>query len=122
MKPKSTPSPESLAMIDAAFSSDPTDWDDWSRSQGVQPHPDLPVCLANLPPSDWVECCKVMPPPAIQQYLDSGDVLTQFTIDRMEDAMERDYKVADPWTISSDTTGSEADETLAVKYFLLLKR
>ena len=108
-------------MIAAVFSTDPKAWDEWSRKMGFQPNPDLPICLANLPPEEWIENCKVLPPPAIQRYLDSDDTLTTHTIDMMELAMERDYKLLPPWCITSIRSGTEEDENLAVEYFYLLK-
>ena len=108
-------------MLDALFSPDPDAWDNWARSQGFEPDPDLPVCLANVPREEWVELSKVLPSPAIQRYLDSGDTLTNKTIGCMEMAIERDYGVAPPWYIDCERSGREDDGDLAVDCFRLGK-
>lgn len=121
MTTKRHPGEAEFTMLDAAFSKNPEDWDNWVRAQGLQPDPDLPVCLASFPPEAWVDCCKVLPTPAVQRYLDSGDTLTNHAIDMMELALERDYGVSAPWCVVSHRKGREADGTLAVDYFYLLQ-
>ncbi len=121
MTAKRQPSDAEFAMLDAAFSKNPEDWDNWVRAQGFQPDPDLPVCLAGISPEQWIQHCKVLPTPGVQAYLDSGDTLTNHAIDMMELALERDYGVSEPWTIVSIRNGREADDTLAVEYFYLIR-
>lgn len=119
MKAKRTPSESELAMLDAM--SDPDAWNAWVRSQGFRPDPDLPVCLATVPQDQWEDNVKVMATPAVQRYLDSGDTLTDHTIDMAELALEKAYQVTAPWCVVSIRTGREADGDLAVKYFYLLR-
>lgn len=122
MKPKRHPSPEEFTMLAAMFNPDPAEWDNWVRSQGLEPVPDLPECLANTPSHLWQDNTKVMPTPGIQRYLDSGDVLNQFTIDQMELALENAYQVTDPWYITSFSSGSEEEGNLALDYFYLCRK
>lgn len=120
MKQKRIPDQYELKMLNALFSPNPAAWDQWVKSQGIQPDQDLPICLANLPQDQWIPFSKVLPPPDIQRYIDSDDDLTNHTIDMMELAMERDYKVTEPWYINCERTGSEKDLTLAVTCFRLM--
>ena len=119
MTAKRHPSDTEFAMLDAMFSDNPEAWDNWVRSQGYQPDPDLPVCLASIPPDQWVNNSKVLPTPGVQAYLDSGDTLTDHAIDSMELALERDYRTVAPWYITSARKGREADGNLTVEYFYL---
>lgn len=102
MKLKRDIPPEYLTMLEAYFSHDAEKWNEWLASQGHEPFDDSPVCLANIPQEAWMENTNVLPTPAIQKYLDSGDVLTPHTIEMMELAMERDYGVKAPWYITSE--------------------
>jgi hypothetical protein len=121
MKPKRIPSPDELAMLEAMANPDPAAWDSWVKSQGLQPDPDLPVCLATIPPDQWIENSKVLPTPAIARYLESDDTLTDHTIDMMELAIEKAYQVSEPWCIVSIRDGAEGQGNLAVRYFYLLR-
>jgi hypothetical protein len=122
MKPKREPSEAEFAMLDAMFSKNPAAWDDWVRSQGYEPDQDLPVCLANIPPAEWQDLSKVIPTPGVQAYLNTGDLLTNHTLDMMELALERDYAVTEPWFIDCERTGRQEDETLQVTCFRLCKQ
>lgn len=118
---KRKPSEEEFKMLDAMFSPNPEAWDDWVRSQGYEPDPDLPMCLAGVPKSEWVENSKVIPTPGIQAYLDSGDVLTHHTIEMMEDALDRAYQTGPEWGITGHRSGDEDEQTLVLEYFWLVR-
>lgn len=79
----------------------------------------LPENLAILPKDQWQEFMEIIPPPAIRRYLESGDVLSNHTIDMMEMAMEKAFGVEDPWYITSMRDGMEEDGDLSARYFYL---
>ena len=68
-----------------------------------------------------MENCKVVTPPAVQKYLDSGDILTPHTIEMMELAIEKAYGVEAPWYITSQVPyyDAENEESPTVEYFYL---
>lgn len=119
MNPKQTPPEFIESLLNAIGNPDPAELEAWLASQGY-PSDDEPVCLAAIPPDQWVDNCKVLPTPAIQRYLASGDTLTNHTIDMMECALETAYQVTAPWCITSMRTGSEDEGNLNVDYFYLL--
>ena len=80
-----------------------------------------PENIAAIPQDQWEDCTQVAPPPAIQRYLDSDDILTNHTIDMMELAMEKVFGVAAPWFITCIRDGSEDDGSLAVNRFILMR-
>ena len=82
---------------------------------------DLPEDLTAVPRDQWVDCTQVVPPPAILRYLQSGDTLTDHTIDMMELAIEKAIGAEAPWCITSMRDGKEKDGDLSVRYFYLLK-
>ena len=108
-------------MLDALFAKDPAAWQQWCKEMGVDADHDLAVCLPNIPQETWEPLTKILPPPAIQRYLDSGDTLTNHTIDMMEMAMERDLGVEYPWYINAERAGSEDNQTLSTTCFRLMK-
>ena len=63
-------------MLDAMFNTDPQAWNTWLVSKGYEPFLDLPECLALIPKDQWTNNTKVVTPPAVQKYLNSGDILT----------------------------------------------
>ena len=65
------------------------------------------------------DCDKLIPPEPIQRYLDSGDVLSDHTIDQMELAMEKTAGISHPAYITSFREGTEKKGNLSVKYFYL---
>jgi len=111
---------EDYALIDALFD-DPKAWNNWLVSQGHEPFLDLPECLALIPKDKWMEDTKVVTPPAVQKYLDSGDILTPHTIEMMELAIEKAYGVEAPWYITAATPYYNAanGESPTVEYFRL---
>lgn len=121
MNPKREPTPEEFAMLDAMFSEDPQAWNEWLVSQGHEPFHDLPECLALIPKDEWMENTKVVTPPAVQKYLDTGDILTPHTIQMMELAIEKAYGVEAPWYITSAVPyyNPEKGEHPVVEYFYL---
>lgn len=119
MKPKPTPNPDMLPLLDAIANPDPAELEAWLKSQGF-PTDDEPACLAAIPPHLWTDNRKVLPTPAILRYLDSDDTLTDHTIDMMEEALETAYQVTSPWCIVSIRDGSQEEGDLAVRYFYLL--
>lgn len=62
---------------------------------------------------------KILPTDAITRYLDSGDTLTDHSIDQMELAMEKAAGVKSPAYITSFRQGTEKDDNLSVEYFYL---
>ena len=80
-----------------------------------------PQNLASIPQDQWMEGSDVIPPDAIQRYLDSDDILTDHTIDMMEEAMDKAFGCQPPWSICSFRNGSEADGNLSVQKFYLLR-
>jgi hypothetical protein len=113
------PSEAEFTMLDAMFSKDPNDWDNWARANGFEPDQDLPICLASIPQDQWIVNSKVIPNPAVQRYLESGDTLTNHAIDMMEIAIEKAFGVDEPWYVTSTRRGREQDGSLAVEYFYL---
>lgn len=110
-------------MLDAMFSEDPAAWNEWLMSQGHEPFLDLPECLALIPKDQWVDGTKVVTPPGVQKYLDTGDILSPHTIEMMELAIEKAYGVEAPWYITSVVPyyNSEKGEHPAVENFRLGK-
>lgn len=108
------------SLLSAMLSDDPEAMVKWAADNGITLDPDVPVCLANVPPERWQDCCKVLPTPAIQRYLESGDTLTDHTIDMMELALEKAYGVTAPWYIDCAREGRQATNTLKVRYFSLI--
>jgi hypothetical protein len=82
---------------------------------------DPPEDLTAVPRDQWLDCTRVIAPPAILRYLQSGDTLTDHTIDMMELAIEKWIGAEAPWCITSMRDGREKDGDLAVRYFYLLK-
>lgn len=123
MNPKRQPSEEELTILDTIFSEDPGAWNQWLASQGHDPFLDLPECLAMIPKDQWVNNTKVVTPPAVQKYLDTGDTLTPHMIEMMELAIERAYGVEAPWYITATTPyyNPEQGEAPEVEYFYLGK-
>lgn len=122
MNPKRELSDDEVMMLDAMSSNDPAAWDNWLTLQGYEPFDDRPICLANVPQSEWTNNTKILPTPGIQKYLDSGDTLTPHTIEMMELAMERDYAVEPPWYITSVVPFYDKEtESPVVEYFYLGK-
>ena len=78
-----------------------------------------PENIAAIPQDQWEDCTQVIPPPAIQRYLKSGDTLTHTSIEMMDLAMEKAFGVEAPWFITCIRDGSEDDGTLAVNHFML---
>jgi hypothetical protein len=79
----------------------------------------VPEDISAVPQNQWVNGTQVIPPPAIERYLASGDILTDHTIDMMELAMEKAFGVKSPWYISSLRDGTEEDGNLSVSRFVL---
>jgi hypothetical protein len=121
MKQKRMPTEAEFQMLEAMFSKDPAAWSRWIIDQGYVPDLDLPLSLSNIPIEQWPDLSKVIPTSGIQAYLASGDQLTNFTIDMMELAMERDYGVTMPWFIDCERTGREEDGNLKVDCFRVCK-
>jgi hypothetical protein len=121
MKQKRMPSEAEFTMLEAMFSTDPQGWNQWLVSQGHEPFLDLPECIALIPKDEWVDGTKVVTPPAVQKYLDTGDTLTPHTIEMMELAIEKAYGVEAPWYITSAVPyyNPEKGETPVVEYFRL---
>lgn len=121
MKQKRMPSEAEFRMLEAMFSTDPQAWNQWLVSQGHQPFLDLPEDLALIPKDEWVFGTKVVTPPTVQKYLDTGDKLTPHTIEMMELAIEKAYGVEAPWYITSVTSHFDAEkgESPKVEYFYL---
>jgi hypothetical protein len=94
-------------------------------SLGLDPDEDFsdldPQDLSASPPDQWQEFSRVTPPSPILRYLESGDTLTDHSIDCMEMAIETAYRVSPPWCITSMRDGAEKDGNLSVRYFYLLK-
>jgi hypothetical protein len=123
MQPKRQPTDEEFTMLEAMLCDDPAIWDAWLASQGHEPFLNLPICLAKIPPEEWLINTKIMTTPAIQKYLDSGDTLTPHTIEMMELAMESAYNVQAPWYITAVVPyfNSENGESPVMEYFYLGK-
>ena len=80
-----------------------------------------PEDISSIPQDQWVDCTELVPPPAIQRYLNSGDSLTNHTIEMMEAAMERALGVKEPWFVTCIREGDEENGTLAVSRFVLIR-
>lgn len=120
MKPKKYPThPDELAYLEAMMSPDPAALPAFFKAAGIEIPPDIPVSLHTIPKEKWTALTKVLPMPELQRYLDSDDILTPHTIEMMEGALEKFYGVNRPWAIIAETTGSEADENIAVDHFYL---
>jgi hypothetical protein len=119
-KMKPIPDPDTISLFDAISNPDPGELESWLKNHGF-PTDDEPVCLAAIHPDQWTDNCKVMPTPAIQRYIESGDILTDHTIDMMELALEKAYQTEAPWCIVSMRSGSEEAGTLNLDYFYLIK-
>lgn len=78
-----------------------------------------PVDLRSVSPEQWTPLTVVFPTPEMQRYLDSDDVLTDHTVEMMELALEKFYKVTAPWVICAECSGREAKGDLSVDYFYL---
>lgn len=61
---------------------------------------------------------KVLPTSGIARYLACGDLLTNEAINAMETAMEKEFKVEEPYFITSMRSGREGKD-LKVDYFYL---
>ncbi len=118
MKP--IPDPDTLSLLNAISNPDPFELETWLKHHGF-PTGDEPVCLAAIPCEKWTEFCKVLPTPAVQRYIESGDVLTDHTIDMMELALEKSYHTEAPWCIVAMRNGAEKNGDLGVQYFYLIK-
>lgn len=81
---------------------------------------DQPVDLTGVPTDAYLalQGSKILPPPGVQAYLDSGDDLANKTIDLMELAIERAFSIHPPWYITSMRSGTEGSN-LSVDYFYL---
>jgi hypothetical protein len=84
---------------------------------GHDPEEDLTM----VPRDQWQEGTKITPPAAILRYLQSGDRLTNHTLDMMEIAMEKAANVSSPWAIASLRRGKEEEGTLTVVHFELIR-
>jgi hypothetical protein len=84
---------------------------------------DEEVDLSTKPQSQWSEFdgSKVAPTAAIRRYLATDDVLTNFAIDMMEEAIEKAYQVPAGWFITSMRDGFEEAGNLKVSYFYLMQ-
>lgn len=114
MKPKRQPSPQGdqeLHEVLSALGIDPTE--DFSDLR--------PEDISATPRDQWEDCTEVIPPPSILRYLASDDTLTDHTIDMMELAIEKAYKVTSPWFITSTRSGSAENGDLKVKRFTLMR-
>lgn len=81
------------------------------------------VDLSTKPHAQWAEFdgSKVLPTAAIRRYLATDDVLTTFSINMMEEAIETAYQVPAGWFITSKREGSEETGDLKVRYFYLMQ-
>lgn len=119
MIPKPPPNPDAEEILAALQSREPDALSRYFTSicPGFK---DEPLPLLGVPRSEWISGQKVPAPDAIARYLDSGDTLSNHTIDMMECAMETAYQVTEPWFVTSLRKGREEDGNLGVEYFYLL--
>lgn len=86
---------------------------------------DSPIDLSASPREEWplLVFSKVLPTPAIQRYLDSGDLFTHEAINKMELALETHYGIIeeDDWYITSERKGKDADKNVVVSAFILMR-
>ena len=124
---KRTPNPETASLLQALFHNDPAVWEQWKKQRGIPQTPDEETYLDMIPIDQWQDFTKIAPTPAIQKYLASGDVLTNFAIDQMEISMESAFGVTDPWFVNCERHGAQDEDAqeavgpLTVDCFRLLK-
>ena len=118
-QPKPAPNPDSEELLAALMSRDPEAMSRYFQSIGSE-YKDDEISLLNVPREEWISGQKIAVPDAIARYLASGDTLTDHTIDMMECAMETAFGVTEPWYITSNRIGKEADGNLGVEYFYLV--
>ena len=79
-----------------------------------------------LPQEKWFPCASVRLPAKFQEYLDSLDVIKSEDTNAIEIALEKYYKIEEPWYISlsvfsRNVKSDEPDEILKPLIFDLMK-
>jgi hypothetical protein len=83
---------------------------------GLTAEEDLPIDPSGAD-LESIRGSRILPTPGVCQYLASDDDLTNETIDSMEIALERDYRIPAPFFITSMRKRSKGK--LSVRYFYL---
>jgi len=81
---------------------------------------DAAIDLATIAPADLAahQGRKVLPTTGIAAYLASGDLLTDEAIDSMEISLEREFRIEQPFFITSQRSGVSG-KNLKVEHFYL---